>query len=270
MTRHLPLAAASVLAAAALLGACGGDDEAAQRTLGTASERLGALRSGDLDLDLELAPTGGDGAGTIGFRIDGPVGSGEDGKPRADVEYTQRAGEQSATIRLVANGTRAFACADGNEVALTPEQAQRFTAAVPGGDGAGALRGIDLRRWIAEPEASEGEPIAGDPTTRITGRLRAGRVLRDLARQAADAGAGGAAKALADEDADDLSEAIRTSDVGLSVGREDGLLRRLDLELEVQLPERLRESVGFEGARLRIEATIAKPNATTPEPGEGC
>lgn len=275
MRRAPVLAGALAVALAVALAGCGGDDLGdPEQRLSAASRALSTLRAGDVELRMALVPRGGAGDGRIGFALEGPVTVGAQGDPVADVRYTQTAGEQSATIRLVSTADRAFACAGGQQVALTAVQRDQLAAAVqPGGKGSGRgpLAAVDLQRWLDEPEVTEGEEVGGDPTVRITGRLKAGRVLRDLAQSLAKAADSEEAKAVADEDTDRLDDAVRTADLDVLVGKDDNLLRKLRLQVDVEVPERLRRTLGFEGARLDVVARIDRPNQPAERtPPESC
>ena len=170
VTRALALvAAALVLASAAAAAATAASD--ATPALRETAEKLGEIRSGDITFKMEVDPRGD--AEPFGFSFTGPFELGEPGElPRVDVEYTQRANGEDATVRLVSDGERAVALVGGQELELPEsaiEELRKAGAEVLGADESDeeGLEELRVDDWLVEPELSDGP----DGTDKIEGEL---------------------------------------------------------------------------------------------------
>jgi hypothetical protein len=258
-------AAALAALAAAALGGCGGDEAAT--TLQRASASLGDVRSGELDLRFLVSAQGARDA-DAGFAIEGPFAlpDGEGELPQAELTYTQIAGPQRGAVTLVADGRDGWVRVGEQAYELPAERAERLRSSGGASEGVGGLDALDLERWIADPERSDGDEIDGVATDRITGRLRAGAALNDLFALGGRVGASGAAagEEVDDEAAERLDEAGENATIAVDVGRDDGLLRRVRLRVAFPLEQarKLRGELGeLRGAEVRFDMTLRNPNA---------
>lgn len=134
-----------------------------------------------------------------------------------------------------------------------------------GKHGAGGRRGVWQARHprLAEgPELSDGEDVGGDETDRIRADLDAHAAVRDLLGLAEKAGAGSLGSP-ATADVKRLSDAVEHATVDVLTGKDDGLLRRLHLELDLGLdvPDPFRATLGsIVGAGVELKLTIEHPN----------
>jgi hypothetical protein len=265
--------AALILCAARgfLAAACGGGD--AQSVLSVTASRLGEIRSGELTLS--LIAEGGD--TRAGFELAGPFALPEEGRlPVGKLAYTQIAGERQATVTLISTGDEAFVEANGRTYVLPERQADRLRAvggslgessgsSGSGGSGEASGRGLGtlgLDAWLLDPEVSEGEPVGGTETERISAELDVVQAANDLLALLA-AFQGGRAAQIEGRDAETLRGATEAATIELLTGKEDRLLRSLvvDLRLSAGAPEGLREQLGPLGrAHFRLELGIANPN----------
>lgn len=240
MTRTLAL----TVTIAAVLAGCGGPDaaEVARET----GERLGDIRSGTLDLRLDVEGSGGGEDTAFGLELAGPFALPEsDGLPVADLEYTQSVGDASETTTVVSTGEEAWV--DG--APLTADQAARLELSA---GRANPLDGLDIGAWLVDPELGE----EGDGTVTVTGALDVARALADVAELTGTS-------RFSDAEAERLAEATRDSRLTIVTGAEDRLLRRLDADvrLELEVAERLREALGpLVGGAIRLRMEIAGPN----------
>lgn len=243
----------AVLPAALLAGlaaGCGGSGNA-EAVLAETAERLGDIRSGALELSLLVEPRGG---GPFGFRLEGPFALRRRGLPLMRIDYTRVVDGREATVRLVSDGREAYAKAEGRRVELTPAQqaelAEAAAALSPGGSR------LPLGDWFREAELSDGGSIAGAATDRVTGTL-------DVVAVANGLGGLAGLDRLAGQEAEQLREAVEEARFELWTGREDRLLRRLELvvALEMEVPAELRRALGpAAGATVRFLLAVARPN----------
>ena len=249
----------ALVAAALVTAGCATGSEPAGPALQQTADKLGSIRSGDLTLELELDPRG-EGA-TWGFTIDGRFALPEEGAlPVLDVEYAQRRGDESETVRLVSDGERAVVESRGRRIELDEAAFAQLRGATGGDDGpAAAAQRLRIESWLVDPELSDGP----DGTDRIDGELDLVAVANGLAQ--ASAALEGSEPALLDEsDAERLREAVDSAEFELLTGEDDRLLRRLalDVSLGVDVPAELREALGDDvvGADLSFLLEIRDPN----------
>lgn len=251
MSKRLSAVGAGVLAALATACGSGGDGSA----LEDASSSLGDIHSGRLHMRAVVEPRGVD-DGTVGLELRGPFALAE-GKelPTARIRYTQIAGARRASATVTSTAEGAFVTSGGATRRLAPADADALR--VGRGGGLDAL-GIDLERWVKGARASEGGRVDGVDTQLVAGSLDLAAAIGDLL--ALTGGAKGQAR-LDDGSRRSLRSALRASSVRTWVGKEDGLLRRLRVRADVDLPRHLRGLIGgVEGGRVSFDLEIADPN----------
>ena len=260
MTRALALVTAA-LAFPAVFAACGGDGGGdATPALRETAEKLGQIRSGDINFAMEVDPQGD--AEPFGFSFTGPFELGEAGElPRVDVEYTQRANGEDATVRLVSDGERAVAFLGGQEIELDEEALEDLRQAgaeVLGADESDdeGLEELRVDRWLVEPKLSDGP----DGTDKIEGELDIVEVAKGLIELA---GSLTDTQKLDEESAQQLRDAVESSEFELLTGEDDRLLRRLSLAavIAAEVPEELRDALGdVVGGEFSFLLEIDGPN----------
>lgn len=243
-----------VLLLAPACGLLGADDP-----LATAGERLADIRSGVMTLRLVAATRSGP---DTGFEVAGPFSLPEDDSlVEADLRLRELGPEGAPPIRFTSTGETAVVEVEGNSYELTPEQADSLRGKAGAGD-QGPFDGLDLESWVIDSEVSEGESIDGVETERISGRLDVVAAAQDLFAMARDYG-GVSVPAIEGEEAERLSDAVESSSLEVLTGKEDGLLRRLDIhvDLEAGAPERLAPALSeLLGVSFELLLEIEDPN----------
>jgi hypothetical protein len=202
-----------------------------------------------------LRPAGGRG---VGFRLEGPFSLRRHTRlPIARMNYTQLLGKRELPATLISTGRSAFVRVDGTTYRLPPGQADALRIVSRSARGLDGLQ-LDIGRWMRDAKSSGGPEIAGDETDRITGKVRIGPALHDVLSAARKAGA---AQLPSAKDIGQLDHAVTDSSVELLTGKKDRLLRRLRLNIGLDVPDRLRKRLGT-AARLQIdfELGVARPN----------
>ena len=250
-------AASCVLAAAALAGCAQGAD--ATDALEETADKLGEIRSGDIDLELVVDTNGADDAG---FELHGPFALGEpDALPTMRIEYTETARDRRRTLTVVSAGDRAFVEDAGETSALPPEQVRRLREAIGELDESGGLSGLRVDEWVEDPELVAGGTSGGAAIERVTGRLDVDRALDDLVDVARPFAALGLGDLL--RDAELLRRTAGSGTIEVYTGEKDRLLRRLRLEVDVglDLPGGVRDALGaVVGGNVTLDIRIARPN----------
>jgi hypothetical protein len=242
VTRLAPLVALLALAAAG----CGGGGASVASQTGT---NVAKIKSGVLDLRLVVDPHGG--GEPFGFELRGPFALREGKLPVARLALTQIANGSSATATLVSDGRRAWIVSSGVTRALSSSQASGLSFT-------GGFQGLDIGSWIRDPKVTD----AGNGLDRVTGRLDVVAAANGLNGIAALTGR--TVPKLAGDDATRLEEATRSSSVVLLTGKDDRLLRSLNVaaDLGFDVPASLRQALGTRvGAKIEFRLAVARPNS---------
>lgn len=262
---HRPLGL--VLCLGFVLSACGAGGSAADKAVSATEEHLGDVRSGQLSLRLlasvaDAAPGRG-----AGFELEGPFAVGKEvgSLPMANLQYTRITGATRRSTRFISTGSRAFAEVDGTIVLLADKDVQDMR--VRGKDaGKGGLDGLDLSAWFRDGKLSEGSPIEGAATERITGDVDHVAALNDLLTLSLRFGASDqeAPRTLSGEAAERVRKAVSSSTGEMLTGKDDRLLRHLQVAIDIKPgadQEKLREALGnLTGTRLRFSLDVTKVN----------
>jgi hypothetical protein len=252
---------AAALALAVAIAGCGGgggDADPAAKAVKQASDNLSKIHSGRMDFRFTLSPHGDAGKGAVGVELSGPFAAAEgSGLPQLEMTYTRLAGTQRSEAQIVSTGDAAFVVSDGRTVRLTSAQSEPLRGALSSKAGLGGL-GVDPSRWISGAKLSDGPTVDGAKTDRVTGKLRAGAALKDLAQIAKRSGGA----AVSDADVERLDKSVSSSSVEVVVGQEDHLLRALTVRMSLELPPKLRSRVpGAGGVDAELVMRIGKPNS---------
>lgn len=236
------------VAALAILAGCGGQD--AGPVLERTTANLAQLERATLDLRVLTTPTGGDEG--VGFALEGPVDLGGDGPlPVADLTYTRIAGEQRTTAGLLLTGEEAYVRAGGQAFVLGPEQTQTLRRG--GAPRDLAALGLDPAGWLLDAEVEEGAQVDGAPTDRVSGDLDLAALITDLLQVARRAGA--PAPELPEGAPDRLDDAVEDARLTILTGRDDRLLRRLELRANLRQAEELSDLLPG-GGGLTVDASL--------------
>ncbi len=265
---------ALVFAALALIATgCGASE--AEEALDETAERLGEIRSGELDLKV-LAEGQGDVAGNIaGFELSGPFSIEAAGSlPIAKLRYTQIAGEVSETVEVISTGERAYVETGGTVYELPEDRLEEVSGVTVDG----GLTELEVGDWFeGEPELSDGGEVGGASTDLLSSDFDLAAGLNDLVALAADSGA--AELPLIEQTSDEqLARAVDSATIEVNTGSDDRLLRRLDIELDLGLEgvEELADSIAETGATISFlieiddvnqPVEVAEPEGAVPYPG---
>jgi hypothetical protein len=248
-SRALPAALLLVVA----LAGCGED---AGDVVTETARNLGEIRSGHLQMAMRVEGRGPKaGGGEVGFELDGPFAlPKKTGLPRADVDYTQLAGGRRATVTLVSTGDAAYVEVGGQAYELPPGQAERLRVGAEQLGSGGAGEQLRVRSWVRDPELSDGGTVGGAETDRVSGRLDVTTAATDLLRLSRALGPDGAAELRAlEQGGKQLERAVESSSFELWTGKDDRLLRRLRIAVQLGVD-------GGASAAVRFGLTVNGPN----------
>lgn len=249
-----------------LLGACllAGCADPASDALSETADELGAIRSGELDLEVVLAGSEELGGGDVGFRLSGPFALGEPSElPVADLSYTQLAGQEEGGGQFISTGDQVFVELEGTTYELPKEQVEALRVPEDAGsdDSISLLGNLELAEWVQDAEVADG----GEATERISGEVDIVKAVNDMLATASQFGASEfqGLSALEGEDAEQVRNAVSSATIEVVTGSEDRLLRDLQVKVTFSVPEdvELDESIkALLGSELSIGLSIANPN----------
>jgi hypothetical protein len=249
MTRLFLLLA---LLATPLFGCGGGGPQSANELLAETSANLGKIKSGDLALELIFSTKDGERAG---FNLEGPFQLRSGSLPEAQLDYTQIAGDQTATQTFITTGDKAYVRMGGATFELPAETAGQVRSTLGATGGLGV---IDLRGWVQDPELAAGEEVGGAETDRITGRLNVATVVTGVVAIASQFGGTTPLTPLEGKSAEQVEQAVDRATIDVWTGREDRLLRKLDITIEFSpASEQVKSLVG---AAVHFTLGISNPN----------
>lgn len=223
-------------------------------------------------LSVTLAATELEGAGAVpsGFKAELTArfqGRGETETPEFDITVAGEGGGESFEIGAVSAGDRGFVRTGGKSYELPPEVWGELTAlrgqlaelgrGAAGAEGAPAL---DMSAWLADREEAGTEQVGGVEAVHTSGRLDVEHMLRDLSRLE-DSGIAGPGAGLGELPVEPaaVAAAVKEARVDLFVGRDDGILRRLAVDLRFEVPKALRERAGgLESGRIALTVELSE------------
>ena len=255
------------LALAACGDSAGGSGDDAQALLDRAFGK--PVESADVDIDAEIEIDGLEGfEEPLRIEASGPYVASEDKLPQLDLDVgidVQGAG-QTIQSGLLSTGDRVFLKFGGDFYEQPQEQVARANRqlARDGGREQGSLSdlGLDPGNWVADASVEGEEQIDGVATEHVSGTLDVEAFVEDLnglVRRSAGALAGDAARPLRARDVERLSKAVGDPSFDVYVGKDDDVVRRLSLRLDVAVPEGDRRDVGgITGASIRFSAELGE------------
>jgi hypothetical protein len=249
-----------------VLVACGRSSPG-ERALGTTTDRLSAIRSGDLAMTL-LASTADAQAGRgVGFELRGPfaVAERKGELPLADLDYTRVTGTKRRTTKFISTRHDAYVELDGKAYRLDPGQVADLRATGSKDVGKGGLEGLDPDQWVKDPRVAPAGTVDGVAADRIAGKVDAVGALNDVLGLASEFGAApeGAPTRLEGDAAQEVRRAVRGTRLELLTGRKDRLLRhlRIDVTFGVDQQRALAKALGsLAGVRISLQLDVRQPN----------
>jgi hypothetical protein len=253
---------AALVAALALAGCGGGDDggggksQSAMRLLdrGFATD----VDSGVVTLEAELEVEGGQVEGPFRLELEGPFRStgGPTTMPELDFAFRATGAGQEFGGRVIATRENSWVEYEGESYEVGEEFWSRLLESLenppPGEPETFAEAGVDPLDWVRDVEEAGEEEVGGVATTRVTGRLDPGRMLRDSNRLPG--------ARLPDEDIRQVDEALGEVDFEAWIGADD-IWRRVLVETDFDVPEKDRDAFGgLRGGSLSFDLRLDDPN----------
>jgi FlaG/FlaF family flagellin (archaellin) len=265
------------------LAACGGGDDSVGSLLSQTFAPDKAVKSGRLNVQLDANVQGVQGlSGPVRLRLNGPFQStGKGQMPRFDFTLGLTAGGQTFSAGGVSTGDKGFVKFQGQAYAVSDQLFNQFkngylNAAKQSANKKtnaptlGAL-GIDPRRWLTGAKKAGEEKIGDTDTIHITSGIDVGHLLDDVNRLLAKASTASGSKSvpqsLTPQQRQQIENAVDSATVDVFTGKDDKLLRRLDVNVKLKQSGKLKGgTVRFqlELDALNKDQTITPPGNTKP------
>jgi hypothetical protein len=268
------LLAVTLLIAVLALGACssgGGGDEGNDADAQELLEKAFAtpIPSATLDADLKF-----DIQGLAGFddplrvRASGPYVRSEKSLPKLDLDVAVEAQGAGQAIELgaLSTGDRVFVEFAGTHYEQPADQvaATNRRLARGQGEGGGALSdlGLDASKWVVDARIEGEEEVGGVTTEHVTGTLDVEAALTDINKLVEESAgslgeAGEAARPLGRKEIERLAESVEDPTFDVYVGKDDDVVRRIAMTIDVDVPEEDRDDVGgMTGAAIGFSAQL--------------
>jgi hypothetical protein len=223
-------------------GGSGASDEEAGALLRQTFANQQAVRSGRLDLKMDLDAKGVQGVqGPVAMRLTGPFDNGAKKGARAkfDFDLAVRTGGASLKAGAVSDGRKGYLRLAGRAYTLDGALAKSLAGAASKGGGGPTLSGLGLdpRRWLSDVRAEGEETVGGSSTVHISGDVDVKKLVGDLDKLLDAAGGAGitgaiAPDALSGNTRDALVKSVDRAEVDIWTGKADKALRRLLVALQ--------------------------------------
>jgi hypothetical protein len=284
--RLLSLAACALLGAAVVAGCGGGGgDEDPQQVLDETFSNDETVNSGVLDLSLSASAEGDEG-GSIDASISGPFQGDEQQEgefPQFDLAVSASGEGEGQEFEfeggLIATSDQAFVGYQDNtyevpaaffdQIKKASEQAQSQAHQQGDSEDAGAVfeqLGLDPSGWLTNLENEGDEDVEGTETIHIHGDGDVSAILDDLQGVAERAG-----EAPIPDEAAEVEESVDEASIDVYSGKDDRILRKLDLNLGISPPEDSGASVDSVDVEFSLtlsdvnqEQTIEAPSDAQP------
>ena len=279
--RFLRLLLATLALAALSLSACGGSlaDKSAQ---GVLKETFGPgkeIKSGKLDLRIAFnGQAVGAAQGPLKVALKGPFSSSGGGKlPMFDLTANLDIGGQAVAAGAVSTGKEAFLTFGGQDFKV-PDASFKQASDLYAKDQKESKKksgptisslGVQPLTWVRDPKQAGEEDVGGTKTVHVTSQVDVPAMLLDvnklLARDAVSGAAAGAGGQVPDKLTDPqrklIADSVKNASLEVFTGKDDGILRRLNVQLTFDVPEAERKnSGGLTAGTLGLDLVFSELN----------
>src|SRR4051794_27156822 len=249
-----------------LVAGCGGGGDSVDSLLSQTFAPDKSVKSGRLNAQLDANVQGVQGLnGPVRLRLNGPFQSAGKGEmPSFDFTLGLSAGGQSFNAGGVSTGDKGYVRFQNQAYAVSDalfktfkdrylQAAKQSSKKKDSTPTLGSL-GINPRRWLEDPKKAGEENIGGVDTIHITAGIDVPRQLDDvnrvLGRASSATGSKQVPQRLSDADRQKIVDAVDTATVDVFTGKDDKLLRRLDVSV------RLKNSGSVKGGTVRFQLQL--------------
>jgi hypothetical protein len=245
---------------ALLAAGCG--QPSAQDVLAKTASGTSAVKSASFDFRMTMSAKSGP---PVGFELAGPFAAhAGGGLPVTRIAYTQLAGSKSLRVDLVSTGQDAFIGVQGKYYRM-PEAQLASLRATNGGASSG-FGNLRIDRWAQSPRLSDGGTVDGVRVDHLSGAVDVLAFFNDVFRVTQSFGVGGPGSLppISGTSATQLRRAVRSATFQLDSGKDDHILRRLQVRIELaanNVSANVSQALGqLSGSHFDLDFNVSRPN----------
>lgn len=245
-----------------------------------------SIKSARLALGVDIQADGLAGlGGPIAIKLTGPFQNlGKDELPAFDLALNANAAGQGISAGVISTGTKGFVEVLGTAYALPDDVFAQFKQGFEKSQAESrqkhkdatslASLGIDPQNWVVDPKVEGDAKVGGTDTTHVSAGVDVDRLLDDvnkLITRASSAGLnqnGRTPQQLTPAQKDTIKKALKDVSFDVYSGKDDRILRKLDLSLKVDVPKAQRSQAGgikTADVSVTVQLTdVNRPQAITP------
>ncbi len=280
--RPLLLLVLAALASLAL-AACGGGSSASSDTsvdtlLKNTFSGSKKVKSGKLALTLRVDAKGAQGVnGPVTLKLGGPFQSqGGQKLPKFKIDFTFDGAGQSIKAGISSTGEKGFVNFQGNDYVVSDPVFKQFRTGYEQAQKQGAKQntslstlGLNPRNWLTNARNAGDAKVGSDDTIKITGGVNVPRLLDDVNNALAKTKQLGVQTArklpsqLTPAQKQQVSQSVKNPTVEIYTGKDDSILRRMVIALNVTAPK---GQTGSAAVNLDFSISDVNKDQTVPEP----
>jgi hypothetical protein len=253
------------LLTALVAAGCGSSDESVDSLLKETFASDTSVKSGRLNAQVDANVQGvANLNGPLRLRLSGPFQSGEKNQmPRFDFTLGITASGQSFNAGGVSTGEKGYVRFQDKTYVVSDQLFKQFKDGYLAAAKASqkdqkskpslATLGIDPRSWLRDARKAGEQEVGGTDTFHITAAVDVPRMLEDVNRLLSRAGSASGSKQvqqLTPAQRKQIQDAVQSATVDVYTGKDDKLLRRLDVKVALKQADKLK------GGNLRFQLQL--------------
>jgi hypothetical protein len=197
--------------------------------------------------------------------------------PRTDFEMTANAGGQKISAGSTSTGSKLYVNFQGNDYVVPDNVFERFKRQLENAQAQsdkskqpdlGAL-GIEPQKWLVDAKDEGTEDVGGVETIHISAGVDVPRLLDDFNRLLSRAGELGLSAqqrqqlpaSIPDSVKKQIISSVKDAKLDVYTGKDDKVLRKLDLDLKFEVPENLRQQAqGLQRGDIKFTYQVKELN----------
>ena len=268
-TLRLLLAALAIAMLAAVAAGCGGgSSKDAEALLERGFSR--EIKSANVTVDVTAKVDGvAQLSKPIRVKLGGPYEtSGPKKLPKLQWDLSVTGGGQTFSAGVIATGDNAFVNFQGTNYEVGKDKVAQYNQTLqqrnPTGKSTLQDFGINPLNWVKDASEEGDSTVAGVKTTHVSAGLDVRRLFKDFNdKLLGKSGLPSTAAAprpqrLTDDQIDQIAKVVKDPKFDVYVGKADGKIRRVSVDLDFEVPESARESAnGLNGGNVNISVELA-------------
>jgi hypothetical protein len=265
--RSTPLRAViclSVLGLVALLAGCGGGGSSSDAKETVDKAFSNSISSGVMNLQLTAKVSGvAQLSQPVQLKLTGPFQSnGKQKIPSINLQANVSGGGQAFSGGLISTGDNAYVSFQGSNYEFGKQRIAQLNQQLGSQTQGKSFKdfGIDPANWITDAQDKGEENVNGVETKHVQAGVDVEKMLNDLNKTIDQAGAAtGTTQKLTPQQISQVKDVVKNPKFDVYVGKDDNLLRRLNVSVDFQIPENQRSQFqGASGGNITFSLDLTK------------